>query len=332
VTAQVVNVLIALIAIYISLALAASFIQEQIAAFLKLRSQTLWTGITQLLSNDADAIEKLRGHPLIAASSDPKATNVPRSMPSYIDARNFTMAFWQTVGTLSTKTGAVAGAVSDAKAAMSSLTQNVNDWIAEGEQDQLRRSAAALVTAAQGDYEKLLNTTDAWFNAQMDRASGWYKRQAQYVLIAIGVVVAFAAGIDSIDLGRQLFAAPQLSAATADAVSQVVKANATSSPDVAIQNVSSATANAELLQNLRLSRWYSPAIPSPASSARAPASPPVPQDKLPVALFGMLITAVAIALGAPFWFDLLKGVVNVRMAGIKPSTEPPAQAAPRVGQ
>jgi len=37
----------------------------------------------------------------------------------------------------------------------------------------------------------------------------------------------------------------------------------------------------------------------------------------------MLITAIAVALGAPFWFDLLKYIVNVRMAGEKPAAVPP---------
>jgi hypothetical protein len=35
-------------------------------------------------------------------------------------------------------------------------------------------------------------------------------------------------------------------------------------------------------------------------------------------ILGLLITIVAVSLGAPFWFDLLKCLINVRMAGEKP--------------
>jgi hypothetical protein len=35
-------------------------------------------------------------------------------------------------------------------------------------------------------------------------------------------------------------------------------------------------------------------------------------------LLGWLLTALAISLGAPFWFDLLKKVINIRGAGGKP--------------
>jgi hypothetical protein len=35
---------------------------------------------------------------------------------------------------------------------------------------------------------------------------------------------------------------------------------------------------------------------------------------------GFLITALAIALGAPFWFDLLNKFVNLRVSGNKPES------------
>ena len=35
-------------------------------------------------------------------------------------------------------------------------------------------------------------------------------------------------------------------------------------------------------------------------------------------LLGWLLTAFAITLGAPFWFDMLKRVINIRGSGTKP--------------
>ena len=37
-------------------------------------------------------------------------------------------------------------------------------------------------------------------------------------------------------------------------------------------------------------------------------------------LAGLLVTAGALSLGAPFWFDLLNKLVNLRAAGKKPKT------------
>ena len=36
-------------------------------------------------------------------------------------------------------------------------------------------------------------------------------------------------------------------------------------------------------------------------------------------ILGFFVTALAISLGAPFWFDLLRKLVNIRSAGNKPS-------------
>jgi hypothetical protein len=39
-------------------------------------------------------------------------------------------------------------------------------------------------------------------------------------------------------------------------------------------------------------------------------------------LLGWLITAFAVSLGAPFWFDLLNKFVNVRASGKPPEEKP----------
>jgi hypothetical protein len=45
-------------------------------------------------------------------------------------------------------------------------------------------------------------------------------------------------------------------------------------------------------------------------------------------LWGLIITALALSLGANFWFDLLKKLVALRGAGVKPEEKSPAAAAP----
>jgi hypothetical protein len=39
-------------------------------------------------------------------------------------------------------------------------------------------------------------------------------------------------------------------------------------------------------------------------------------------ILGWLITAFAVSLGAPFWFDLLNKFVNIRASGKAPEEEP----------
>ncbi len=35
-------------------------------------------------------------------------------------------------------------------------------------------------------------------------------------------------------------------------------------------------------------------------------------------LAGLLLTVIALSLGAPFWFDLLKRIISIRSAGVNP--------------
>jgi hypothetical protein len=45
-------------------------------------------------------------------------------------------------------------------------------------------------------------------------------------------------------------------------------------------------------------------------------------------VFGLLITAAAISLGAPFWFDILSKAVNIRAAGPNPAPSPKGDIKP----
>jgi hypothetical protein len=51
-------------------------------------------------------------------------------------------------------------------------------------------------------------------------------------------------------------------------------------------------------------------------------------------LLGLLLTALAISLGAPFWFDLLNKVISIRSAGRSPAEKPksPEGAAKRIAE
>jgi hypothetical protein len=76
-------------------------------------------------------------------------------------------------------------------------------------------------------------------------------------------------------------------------------------------------------------------------TSKKPKKPKTPHDKTdagkilyvicrtfssPVLLLGFLITAFAISLGAPFWFDLLNKFINLRVSGAKPDDKSSAPA------
>jgi len=320
---QFVNIAIVLVAIYIALALACSWLQEQFAAFAQLRSKTLKKGISSLVSEETTVVNALVSHPLLTAGS---SENHFHQFPSYLDKRNFSLAYWQTIASVASAGKPIVAEVTSG-AAITNLIATVNEWTpATPRLADVKRSAVALLTSAQGDYEKLLAATDDWFDSQMDRVTGWYKRNTQFVMLAIAFALAFGSGFDSIGIARQLFAQPEIASAMSESVAAVVHQQPSPAPTDAeavnknLREVANVLLQSQQLQTLQLFWWSpvpnNPQLPSPIQSANA-------GEKVA----GLLLTAIAISLGAPFWFDILKGLVNVRMAGAKPQDDPSSTAS-----
>ncbi len=52
--------------------------------------------------------------------------------------------------------------------------------------------------------EEFSKKLEVWFNDQMNRVSGWYKRQAQWILFLLGLLMAIGFNIDTIDIANRL--------------------------------------------------------------------------------------------------------------------------------
>jgi hypothetical protein len=265
---SVLDIAIVLAGLYIGLSSICSWCNEQIAVVLELRGKKLYLGVANLLFSRTLA-NQIFGHPLIDASvndkggieRDPSAPN----RPAYVDPRNFAIAFWDelsnaTAGIVSPATraatsqaealkmpaaspngaqllavaaelSAVRGMNAGATGALSSsahfedLRQVVNGL----QPGKLKTNALALIADAK-DYDSLLTATETWFNRQMDRVSGWYKRQAQYILVILAVVVTFASGLDTLEIAQRLYTSPVLLSAASNQISTAYKPPNAGSP------------------------------------------------------------------------------------------------------
>ncbi len=62
----------------------------------------------------------------------------------------------------------------------------------------------SLLSESKGDIEKFKLLLENWFDDTMQRATGWYKRYTQYILVIIGFLLAFIFNVDSIAIGKIL--------------------------------------------------------------------------------------------------------------------------------
>ena len=193
------------------------------------------------------------------------------------------------------------------------------------------------VTQGETNLAKARKNLEAWFDDSMDRVSGTFKRYSQMMALIIGLILAAALNVDSIDLTLYLWREPAVrealarNAADFDLSQTELEAN----PEEALQNFRNQFVGLSLPIG-----WGFTRVPDSAFSddncqlfPRANQSFGIPvigsnlcitpansnnQANLGLKVLGILLTALAARQGAPFWFDILKRVVNLRGTGANP--------------
>jgi TRAP-type C4-dicarboxylate transport system permease small subunit len=153
---------------------------------------------------------------------------------------------------------------------------------------QLRQLMKGMYARAAGKIETLRTDLAGWFDSAMERVSGAYKRRTQLICLILGLLIAGFLNIDSFHLFQSLWQHPTLAA----------QISMPGSPDAA-----------EALTGLK--------------------ALPIGWKELPGALdaglllmfAGWLITASSALFGAPFWFDLLQRMIQLRGTGKKPDED-----------
>lgn len=206
--------------------------------------------------------------------------------------------------------------------ALNALLLNLEEYIAEGETS---------LAKARKNVEK-------WFDDSMDRLSGAFKRYSQRVALIIGLILATALNVDSIDLTLYLWREPSIrQALAAKAVSfELSQQELQSNPEEALQNFRNQFVGLSLPVGWGFTRTPSAAlsdttcqlfprlgqsfgVPLPGTNICIVPPQSNNQANLAIKVLGIILTALAARQGAPFWFDILKRVVNLRSTGANPA-------------
>jgi hypothetical protein len=205
--------------------------------------------------------------------------------------------------------------------------------------DHLKGSITALVAAANGDAQQARLNIEGWFNSSMDRVSGWCKSRTQMILFSVGVAVTVAVNADSIAIFRNLSHSKNLQAV----VGAAQKASSERLPpgqdpqaqiDKAMDQLNRLDIGIgwakEVEQSGGLARTKLPPSLDRVSctTEKGPCNDPIGWSIQLLYWHGIgwLITAAAIALGAPFWFDTLNRFMVVRST-VKPKEKSPDEAS-----
>lgn len=282
----VIDVALGLAFVYLLLSVVCSFVMELISQATRLRARTLARGLSGLLA-DKDVRQAFLDHPLVKALGRDTADRT--QLPSYIPARVFSAALLDIVAP------SVRQPTEDATTASKPASDS-----------ELHRIILALANASGGDVAQIKATLESWFDDVMDRASGWYKRRVQVILVLVAMGLTAALNVDTVTLTMTLWREPTLRNALAEAAGMSQTAMSKE------QGLDQASKQA--VAQLEQMRTYGVPIGWTMDRSGLPAD--VGQWTIKIA--GLLITALAASLGAPFWFDLVNKLVNLRSAGKVP--------------
>jgi hypothetical protein len=230
----------------------------------------------------------------------------------------------------------------DLKQAISGLIEGVEHTVRENENE---------IMLARQSVEK-------WFDSSMDRVSGWYKRETQKSALIIGLVLALVMNIDTIQLASQLWEQPALRQALSEQAAIYVNEQ-----NGGVQNYTPSADDLKKFQlefssiNMPMG-WLGTAYPVNAQNQMIDSTggviktcswnpttitndygfvangmcypiinAPLYNDLTGIILklFGLFLTGMVAGQGAPFWFDILKNIINLRSSGLLSSGTAPKE-------
>jgi hypothetical protein len=231
------------------------------------------------------------------------------NLPSYIPAANFALAV-------------LSAAAGGAPANASDVHGNIGATLAKS--PQLKSVILQALASGEDDLKAAQKFLENWYDSAMDRVSGWYKRRAQIMLFCIGLFAAVVLNVDTITVARSLIGDTALRQAVVNHAAELKGATEadfeTSKKD--LLSIGYPIGWTNLPQLPRDSADKKTCAPSDCVSQLF-ASGSIAIQTLPPMILGWLITALAITLGAPFWFDLLGKFMQVRSTGKAQSAAAP---------
>jgi hypothetical protein len=312
-----IDVAIGLIVVYLSASLFVTVINEYIAQMLKLRGRDLYRSLKALIVDD-----KIKAILRTSPAMKPFFDSDPWKAPSYVDPKVFAHLL-------------VGGLAADSSP--DKVIAKVNDTLNSLPESDLKSQLMALVRSAGDNTQDLVNAAADWVDRSLSVLGENYKRRLQKISFGIGLIVAVAFNIDTIVLTQHLYqnkdardAAVALGVQIAEKTDKALIDRCMSSPP---QDRAKDTACAPLnglVDAVQRRNESMSKLPIGWSASPTKTNPPIPISPETwlwmTRAVGWLMTALALSLGAPFWFDLLSKFVAVRHGMRKPETDPAPEA------
>lgn len=303
---EMLDVLIGLATVFMVFGIACTAVVEAIASWFRVRSRNLEAALQEFLSgafkDDKAFVKAFYEHPMIQALSKGEG-GLPSYIPPHIVSK---------VIELLLKGG-------QAQKSLRTAAERLPGTV---ESNRIKGMLISILDDVTDDAAAFRNGIETHFNATMDRASGWFKRYTQNVALAVAAVLVLGGNVDTIAIASSLASNPEARAKLVEvaqqqlAVAEQLKQQAGVSAD---GNSGSALAAATEQTRVAGETLARAAQQIEASGLQFGWKGfPTRWDEILQKLAGLLVSIVAISLGAPFWFSVLQRFMQVRAAGVTP--------------
>lgn len=291
------GVVIGLVFVLLLLSLLATTIMELLSSALALRGKNLEKALRNMLaSSDPDRLlfNRFTNNSLYKQLSQQYGKKNRRS-PSYLSADSFQSILFHVV---------LEGGSFDR------IEEAINKLPDEDLQNVLRQ----LWNDAAGQADDFRDQVQQWYDNVMDRASGWYKRNVQQILILVGLSIAVVFNADTIAIYERLESDPE----AVEQIIQMAEMYVTLNGDsLILPDDPTIEASLDQIRTL-IDREIDQAAAPLGLGWKGVDWQSMSWAEWAMKFLGWIVTALAVSLGAPFWFDLLKKLVNIRGSGRKP--------------
>jgi hypothetical protein len=308
-----IDILIGLVVVFLSVSMAVSALTEIISHRMQMRPEQLKKALLGMLDGTRSDGAVIPEHhwffdqPLLNSMGDWGTHH----FPSYLDRKTFGEALLLAIDKeYATKKGDALVAALEARLADMPINAGVKQLL------------VSYARQSEGDALRFQALAASWFDRVMDRATGWYKRNTATIGLGLAAIIVFAGNIDTLAIAGALrssdalrekmveLAGPLAAAknpAPAAAVPPADQAALPQSTQAAEQRLAELKKEYKSMQTVGLPLGW--------------AGDTTEKSAWITKIIGLLMTVCAATLGAPFWFDMLSKVTNIRSAGPKPQTK-----------
>lgn len=295
------DVIIGLSLVYLGAALFVTIVNEYIAQVFGWRAAQLREDLKKLVDAPA-AVDALKASPALAPFFEGAGS-------SYVDPKVLAQ---QLVGWA--RKGATTAAT------MAEIAKSIDQL----PDSKVKTQLLALSQTTSDKVETFVANVSAWADQSLTMMGEAYKKRMQWYSFAIGLGIAIIFNLDTLGMAAHLYRDKEARTAIALAASDFVQKTSKESLDRCVKLKAEertkdpgCAAVAGLLDGVQLRNETLGKLPL--------GWPPQPVNKvlpLPITVpVGWFLTALAISLGASFWFDFLGKLVNVRHGMRRPQAE-----------